>query len=142
MIRSIMECILCSIDSLTGLKWKITLEEILYVLTWISHRLCYSLLRSAGLFMKKRLYEDTTKGCWPKTCWQLNGCQVQYRERGMSIRIFWTKLYLEVYNFEVVAQRSHQENCAFLKNNGHFPAIWRMAEASILACGVCFKNFK
>ena len=50
-----MECILCSIERLVliGLNWKITPEEILYVHIRISHRLCYSLFKSAGQFMKK-----------------------------------------------------------------------------------------
>lgn len=64
-------------------------------------------------------------------------------ERGVSSRNFNQPIseFLEVHNFLVVAQTSHQENRSFLKNNGHFPGIWRMAAASILACGVCFKSF-
>lgn len=63
--------------------------------------------------------------------------------RGVSSRNFNQPIseFLEVHNFLVVAQTSHQGNCPFLKNHGNFPGIWRMAAASILACGVCFKNF-
>lgn len=41
-------------------------------------------------------------------------------ERYVSFWIFLTNPYLEVHNFQVAAQTSHQENCALLKYSCHF----------------------
>lgn len=78
-----MECILCSIERFESHWAEVENHSTRnsYVPIWINHRLCCSCSKVQVSSQKRGVYEATAKGCWPKSCWQLNGYQVQVRGR-------------------------------------------------------------
>lgn len=111
-----MECILCSIERVSlGWSGKLLQKKFfMFLFEWTID--CAILCSKVPVGSWKRgVYETTTKGGWPKTCWQFRGA------RAVSSRVSWTTPGLQPHNSEVVAQTSHQ-NCSVLKNNGPFQA--------------------